>query len=168
MAIKVALKNSLFATVAVVGVMSSFYAIIDLMIFLSWPNLSTRNTSKNGTDDEDNWKPAFWSLFVNQILLSAFALQHSLMTLPKVKDLFKSLKIETIERSVYVIASAFALQALIRNWHVVPYFTLWEYHLSRSSWWTFFIVHSFCWTIFYVGNICMDITELLGIKQVST
>lgn len=158
------IKTGVSVTVSLFGLITIFYSVIDLMVFLSWPNFYTQKVRTKSNGDE--WLQISWSLFSNMFLLSLFILQHSLLALPIVKKAFVSTGFQTIERSSYTIATAFVLQVLMKNWREIQEVTLWEFRLTRFSWWFFVAVHVFAWTIIYVGNICMDVTELIGVKQV--
>ncbi|KAF5301887.1 hypothetical protein FQR65_LT08719 [Abscondita terminalis] len=140
----------------------TFYTVMELMFFLSNPYFKLQITPKGNF-----WINATRSLFINQLLLCAFMLQHTLFSLPKVKNWLSSIKIDILQRSIYVIATSFTLLLVIRYWRSIPEFVLWNINTNiRMYWWSFVILHFSAWGIIYVGSICMDINELLGIKQI--
>lgn len=51
-----------------------------------------------------------WALIMNTLLVSIFALQHSLLAMKPVKDLFKEYGLRDIERSIYIITTSLALE----------------------------------------------------------
>lgn len=154
---------------AVLSIMASmfaisitFFTIVDFTAFLSDPNYSHKRLSRY-----NNWTSTFWSLFINQFLLSIFILQHSLLALPEVKNWLSNSKLRVIQRCLYVISSAAALQVLLRFWHKIPGVTLWTVNSdTKLYWWIFITIHILAWLFIYVGSICMDVNELFGIKQI--
>ncbi|KFM72683.1 Nurim-like protein, partial [Stegodyphus mimosarum] len=53
-------------------------------------------------------------------------------------------------------------------WQPIPDWTVWEIVTSKHVllWWFFSIVHGIAWMAIYSGCFIMDVTELLGVKQV--
>lgn len=85
-----------------------------------------------------------------------------------VKRFFASRKLDVILRSIYVITTNVVLLVLMKYWKTISQVTLWNFDTNNSLTWTIFTgIHLFAWSTIYAGCIFMDITELLGIKQVS-
>lgn len=60
------------------------------------------------------------------------------------------------------------MQLLIRYWKPIPQVALWKLDIEDRTVtsWLFFTAHFVAWAVIYTGAIYMDITELLGLKQV--
>ncbi|KAK4872832.1 hypothetical protein RN001_014861 [Aquatica leii] len=162
MAIMETIKIPINISISMTTIAITFYTVIELMMFLSDPHYKLPITPRGNF-----WVNASLSLFINQLLLSAFILQHTILALPSVKSWFSTLKIAVIQRSIYVITTAIALQLVIKYWQTIPEFVLWSINTNvRMYWWSFLLLHILAWTVIYVGTICMDINELLGVKQI--
>ncbi|XP_065161118.1 nurim homolog [Atheta coriaria] len=150
------------AGIALTGFLSSFYTMVDLMFFLSNPNFSI---APNKTELSNvSWT---WALIMNTLLVSIFALQHSLLAMKPVKDLFKEYGLRDIERSIYIITTSLALELLIKNWHYTHNNVLWQFSTdNHSTYWLYILAHATSWILIYIGSVCMDINELLGLKQI--
>lgn len=139
-------------------VLLTCHTVLQLMVFLSYSNISAQNDKGNST---------IISLVINTFLISLFVLQHSILAQPVVKSIYKSYKLEDVERTIFNIATCLVLQLLMNNWKVVNYFTLWSFNASAYPIVLLFAsIHILCWVTIYAGCICMDINDLLGYKQI--
>ncbi|KAK2178524.1 hypothetical protein NP493_540g02009 [Ridgeia piscesae] len=159
-----------YGLIAVIGFMACFTTAIQLAEFLS--SQSLRATLSWGIELSENTCKGtgiWWSLLQNGILLLVFVLQHSLMATDCWKNLLSTLHLTVIERPIYVIATAYALQTLMVNWLSVPEAFVWFIDTSHGRpvlWTFFFLFHLLAWLIVYGSALTMDIAELIGIKQV--
>ena len=69
--------------------------------------------------------PLTEALIVNLVLMSLFAIQHSVMARPGFKRWWTRFVPQAIERSTYVLAATLALMALLAHWRPIP-FVIWE------------------------------------------
>ncbi|PRD20581.1 UNVERIFIED_CONTAM: nrm [Trichonephila clavipes] len=105
---------------------------------------------------------------IDLLLMSLFVLQHSWQNRKAVKEFLSDKGFRVFERLLYNLGSCLALQVLIQLWHPIPSWIVWEISTSvyPLAWWFFAITHSIAWLIIYGGCFVMDLTELLGAKQV--
>jgi len=157
------LTNLTKVSVACIGLLLSFFTIVDLTLFLSDPKYIAKNKN-NVVDSEDGgWT---WTLFVNTSLLSLFIMSHSMLAMQKVKDWFKNSSFHDLQRSFYVIVTCVTLQVLLKNWCISLDMTLWEIKYNSIFYYTCVVTHVVVWLLIYIATVCMDISELLGLKQV--
>src|SRR5258707_244570 len=64
--------------------------------------------------------PVFESVMVNLILLSVFALQHSVMARPAFKRMWTRQVPASVERSTYVLFASLALALICWQWRPLP------------------------------------------------
>ncbi|MCK0110501.1 isoprenylcysteine carboxylmethyltransferase family protein [Flavobacteriaceae bacterium S0825] len=104
------------------------------------------------------------SIFINVILLSVFALQHSIMARPKFKEWFNSIFSQAMERSTYILLSSLAL--ILIYWQWKPITTIvWETEntiLSSIITGIFFLG----WLIVLLSTFMINHLELFGIAQI--
>ena len=106
----------------------------------------------------------FFSLFINLILLSVFALQHSIMARPVFKKWLTTIISPAMERSTYILLSSSAL--LLIYWQWQPITTIvWETEnkiVSIVIIGTFFIG----WLIVLLSTFMINHFELFGLAQI--
>lgn len=72
------------------------------------------------TIDSGAVSPIGEALIVNLLLMSVFAVQHSLMARPQFKRWWTQFVPPSVERSTYVLFSSLALALLCWQWHPIP------------------------------------------------
>lgn len=106
------------------------------------------------------------SVIINMVLLSIFALQHSIMARPAFKAVWTKVVPESIERSTYVLLASAALALLFWQWQpfAAPVWdlsgTLWGTLLMGGFW--------FGWLFVLASTFQFDHFELFGLSQVWT
>ena len=104
------------------------------------------------------------AILTNTILLSMFALQHSVMARPKFKEWFTSIFSHAMERSTYILLSSLSL--LLVYWQWQPITTLvWETEntiLSSILTGIFFLG----WLIVLLSTFMINHFELFGLAQI--
>ncbi|XP_043586671.1 nurim homolog [Bombus pyrosoma] len=145
----------------------TFYILSNLTYFLSNVSNKNKETITSSEKDEDT-ESVLWLLIINMSLLSIFMFQHSLMASNVVKHLFCKLHMDYMERSIYNVTSAMTLHLLFNKWQTISSIALWNVNISFNNvlWFTFTALHVLAWSIIYSGCLMMDISELVGIKQV--
>ncbi len=104
------------------------------------------------------------ALIVDLLLISLFAIQHSIMARPSFKAALSKYWPDAIERSLYVAMSALALYLLFRFWLPIPA-TVWiiEDAMLRKLIWG---VAGLGWGIVLLSTFLMNHFELFGLRQI--
>lgn len=104
------------------------------------------------------------ALTVDVLLVSLFAIQHSIMARPWFKTALGKYWPNAIERSLYVAMSALALYLLFRFWLPIPA-VLWQVEnpLLRNAIWG---VAGLGWGTVLLSTFLIDHFELFGLRQI--
>lgn len=108
---------------------------------------------------------AFWpSLIVNVLLLSLFALQHSVMARASFKKWWTKIVPRPIERSTYVLLASLTLVFIFWQWRPLPA-VIWNIEMEWVRWllWGFF---GLGWVIVLVSAHQINGDHLFGRQQV--
>lgn len=104
------------------------------------------------------------SIIINCILLSIFAVQHTVMARPKFKSFWTTIVPQQIERSTYVWLSNLTLIILFIFWQPIE-MVIWDFQgnlfgifLTAMFW--------FGWFICLAATFMLDHFDLFGLKQV--
>jgi len=105
------------------------------------------------------------SVVVDLLLLSAFAVQHSVMARPSFKRWWTRVVPAAIERSTYVLAASAALALLCWQWRPIAEPVVWrvESPAGAGLLWTVFWLG---WTVLLVSTFLINHFELFGLRQV--
>lgn len=103
-------------------------------------------------------------LIMNLILLSIFAVQHSLMARPAFKKWWTRFVPQVVERSTYVLLSSLALILLFWQWRSMPD-VVWsiENPVGRSVMWALFVIG---WVTVLFSTYLINHFDLFGLRQV--
>ena len=144
-----------------------FYGIVAYLVFLIaflYAIGFVSNIIVPKSIDSGSETTLLYSIFINVILLSVFALQHSIMARPKFKKWFNSIFNQAMERSTYILLSSLAL--LLIYWQWQPITTIvWETEntvLSGIITGIFF----FGWLIVLLSTFMINHFELFGLAQI--
>lgn len=104
------------------------------------------------------------ALVVDAVLLSIFAVQHSVMARPWFKRAWTMVVPKQVERSTYVLLSSLCLILLYWQWRTIPG-VVWE---ARSTTGRAALEGLFWlgWLLVLVGTCLIDHFELFGLRQV--
>ena len=109
----------------------------------------------------------FWrGLLANVILMSIFAIQHSVMARPAFKRRWTKLVPKPIERSTYVLFSSLALILLFWQWRAMPD-SIWTVTNPIGVYllWALFF---FGWGLILFSTVLINHFDLFGLRQVNT
>ncbi len=104
------------------------------------------------------------ALLINLILLSIFAVQHSVMARPAFKRWWTTIVPEQIERSIYVLLSSLALILLFWLWQPMNG-VIWnvENAVGQTILWAVFALG---WLMVLVSTFLINHFDLFGLRQV--
>ena len=105
------------------------------------------------------------AIIADVILLSIFALQHSIMARPAFKRLWTRVIPPAIERSTYVLAASLSLILLFWQWRSIADIVIWEITnpvVSAILWIVFFGG----WGLVLVSTFLINHFDLFGLRQV--
>lgn len=116
------------------------------------------------TVDSGITAPLTEAVLVNLLLMSVFAVQHSVMARPAFKRWWTRMVPQAIERSTYVLLASLALLLLYWQWRTIPA-VVWKVESVAGQW--------ILWVLFWAGWITVlsstfmiNHFELFGLRQV--
>ena len=144
-----------------------FYGIVAYLVFLIaflYAIGFVSNIIVPKSIDSGSETTFLYSIFINVILLSVFALQHSIMARPKFKEWFNSIFSQAMERSTYILLSSLALILIYWQWQPITTI-IWETEntvLSGIITGIFFLG----WLIVLLSTFMINHFELFGLAQI--
>ncbi len=107
----------------------------------------------------------FWeALAVDTLLLTLFAVQHSVMARPAFKRWWTRMVPEPIERSTYVLFSSAALLLLFAFWQPIGG-TVWDVQ-DMGGRVTLYALYAFGWALVFATTFLINHFDLFGLRQV--
>ncbi|HEX4779150.1 MAG TPA: NnrU family protein, partial [Usitatibacter sp.] len=105
------------------------------------------------------------AVVVNLVLLTVFALQHSIMARRSFKRWWTRFVPAAVERSTYVLAATLALALLLWKWEPIPEPVIWHVTdpLVAQLLWAIFWLG---WSVLLVSTFLLNHFELFGLRQV--
>src|SRR6476620_1979300 len=105
------------------------------------------------------------AIIINLLLMSLFAIQHSVMARPQFKKWWTQFVPKAVERSTYVLLSSLALMLLFWQWRPMPA-VLW--HIDNPQLAVAVIGLSVAgWLIVFTATCLINHFELFGLHQVA-
>jgi len=107
------------------------------------------------------------ALIADVILLSIFAIQHSVMARPWFKRAWTRFVPEVIERSTYVLLASLALLLVFWQWRAIPDTVIWDVTnpIGTVVLWSFFALG---WLFVLLSTFMINHFDLFGLRQVDT
>jgi protein-S-isoprenylcysteine O-methyltransferase Ste14 len=102
------------------------------------------------------------AIVVNLLLMSLFAIQHSVMARPSFKRWMTNLLPAACQRSTYVLLSSLILLLLFWQWRPIPT-PVWQ--ASGIVAWLLIGVHWLGWLIAFASTHMIDHFDLFGLRQ---
>jgi protein-S-isoprenylcysteine O-methyltransferase Ste14 len=118
------------------------------------------------TIDSGTVVPMAEAFIVNLLLMSIFAVQHSVMARKQFKQWWTQFVPKSVERSTFVLFSSLALMLLFWQWHPIPA-VVWQIDNPQVA--LAVIGLSFAgWVIVFTSTFLINHFELFGLHQVAS
>jgi len=105
------------------------------------------------------------SIIVNLLLMSLFAVQHSVMARPQFKKWWTQIVPQPIERSTYVLFASLALLLLFWQWRPMPA-VLWQASNQQIAG-ALLTLGLIGWVVVFTSTFLINHFELFGLHQVA-
>jgi methanethiol S-methyltransferase len=109
--------------------------------------------------------PTAQALIVNLVLMSIFAIQHSVMARPQFKQWWTKFVPQPVERATYVLFASLALALLLWQWRPMPE-TVWQISDTRFAM-TLTCLSLVGWLLVLTSTFLINHFELFGLHQVA-
>lgn len=109
--------------------------------------------------------PLTAALIIDVVLMSVFALQHSIMARPQFKRWWTKIISPALERSTYVLLASLALILMFWQWRPIPA-VIWQVHNATAAN-ALFALQAAGWAIVLLSTFLINHFELFGLHQVA-
>ena len=117
------------------------------------------------TIDSGPASPLVESIVINIVLLTIFALQHSVMARPQFKKWWTTIVPKSVERSTYVLLASLALALVFWQWRPIPG-VVWEVKDPTIAA-SLLYLGLFGWVLVFISTFMINHFELFGLHQVA-
>lgn len=104
------------------------------------------------------------AILINMVILSVFALQHSIMARPKFKAWFNSIFSQAMERSTYILLSSLALILIYWQWQPITT-VIWNVE-NKIGFTILTGIYFLGWLIVLLSTFMINHFELFGLTQI--
>ena len=116
------------------------------------------------TINSETESTGFLAIAINLILLSIFAIQHSVMARPAFKAWWVKIIGKPAERSTYILLTSLALLLIFWKWQPINT-VVWEIENSTMAW-VFIGIAALGWLIVLLSTFMISHFELFGLTQI--
>jgi protein-S-isoprenylcysteine O-methyltransferase Ste14 len=109
--------------------------------------------------------PLMESIVINLVLMTIFALQHSVMARPQFKMWWTTIVPKSVERSTYVLLASLALALVFWQWRPIPG-VVWEVNEPMVAA-SLLYLGLFGWVLVFISTFMINHFELFGLHQVA-
>lgn len=109
--------------------------------------------------------PLMESIVINLVLMTIFALQHSVMARPQFKTWWTTIVPKSVERSTYVLLASLALALVFWQWRPIPG-VVWEVKEPMAAAFLLYL-GLFGWVLVFISTFMINHFELFGLHQVT-
>ena len=117
------------------------------------------------TIDSGTVLPLTEAIVVNLLLMSLFAVQHSVMARPQFKKWWTQFVPVAVERSTFVLFSSLALLLLFWQWRPIPA-VVWQVSNPQVAT-SLLALGLFGWLLVFISTFLINHFELFGLHQVA-
>jgi protein-S-isoprenylcysteine O-methyltransferase Ste14 len=149
-------------------ILGFFYGIVAYLVFFATFLYAIGFVAGVGvpkTVDTGTATPLTAALIIDVVLMSVFALQHSIMARPAFKRVWTKVIPRAIERSTFVLLASLALALLIWQWRPLPT-VVWQVHNPAAAM-TLMALEAVGWLIVLLSTFLINHFELFGLHQVA-
>jgi len=109
--------------------------------------------------------PLVGSIVINLVLLTIFALQHSVMARPQFKTWWTTIVPKSVERSTYVLLASLVLALVFWQWRPIPG-VVWEVKEPTIAT-SLLYLGLLGWVLVFLSTFMINHFELFGLHQVA-
>lgn len=117
------------------------------------------------TIDSGPATPLTTALIIDVVLMSVFALQHSVMARPQFKRVWTKIIPPAIERSTFVLLASLALVLMFWQWRPIPA-VIWQVS-DPNALMALLVLQAIGWLIVLLSTFLINHFELFGLHQVA-
>lgn len=118
------------------------------------------------TIDTGDTGPLWTALGIDLVLMSVFAIQHSVMARPGFKRWWTQYVSPAVERSTYVLAATLALALMMWQWRPFPA-VIWHVSDANAAG-VLYALQAIGWTMVLTSTFLINHFELFGLHQVTS
>jgi protein-S-isoprenylcysteine O-methyltransferase Ste14 len=109
--------------------------------------------------------PLMESIVINLVLMTIFALQHSIMARPQFKTWWTTIVPKSVERSTYVLLASLTLALVFWQWRPIPG-VVWEVKEPTVAAFLLYL-GLLGWVLVFISTFMINHFELFGLHQVA-
>lgn len=150
------------------GIVALLYGIASYVVFFVtflYAIGFVENVVVPKTIDTGTAAPLTQAIIIDVILMSIFAIQHSVMARPQFKAWWTRVIPAAVERTTYVLLASLALALLIWQWRPIPA-VIWQVNDANIAM-ALTVLSGLGWVIVLTSTFLINHFELFGLHQVA-